>query len=127
MTDPEDAALAALLLGSDRPPRATFWCGHQEHKLGLIYELPGRGLVLALWQTTMLAAEVYAEVDPDDTQEVTWLPRLHRLAEDVDAVARCSCGTWSARTSVIRRKFEKGERDIRSHSRSWRQRLRSTP
>ena len=121
MRDQEDTALAALLLGSDRPARATLWCGHQRHKLGLVYDLPGRGLVLVLRQTTMLAAELYPDTGPEDLGEVTWLSRVHPLVDDVNAVARCRCGTWSARTDAVRAKFERGGRDIRA-PRSWRQR-----
>ncbi len=112
-----DEAMALALLGSHRPALAEVWCGRHEHRLGKVYELPGRGRVLALNVSTFRAQEI----DPDSehpTETVGFRAALRWLDEDFNTIRRCRCGSWGVGSARLRAKLAEGERTIYA-VRSW--------
>jgi hypothetical protein len=113
----ETTLLAQALLTSEQPARANVWCGERKHRLGRIYDIPGRELTLALIESVMLGREL----DPDTEhpeEQVAFLAGLYALMDDLRTIRRCRCGTWSIDTAVIRDEYEHGSRDIGT-GRSW--------
>ncbi len=103
----ETSMLAVLLLGSDRPRLGEVWCGFHHHRLGAVFDLPGRGRVLA----------VGAE---DDEHGVALRPWLFDLdGEDFKAYRRCQHGSWVIQGSVVRDDLARGCRQSLSRSRAW--------
>jgi hypothetical protein len=79
-----DEELAVALLASNRPSRADVLCQWNDtevessHRLARVYDLPGRGLVLAVRERTLQGAGVYeAEIVPLDGEDRTVYLRCH--------------------------------------------------
>ncbi len=112
-----DEAMALALLGSNRPALAEVWCRPHKHRLGKIYELPDRGRVLALNDSTFRAKEL----EPDSehpTEIVGYRAALRSLDEDFYTLRRCRCGSWGVESARLRAKLAEGERTIYAF-RSW--------
>ncbi len=104
----EKAQQAQALLKSGRPALAVVWCGRRQHRLALVYDLPGQGHRLAVQGSS----ELCRPKGGGEPVEVQLLPWVYDLSVDARTDARCACGTWRIDTAVIRHEMALESRDM---------------